>query len=130
MKRVSRLRNVPSHFVFPGWRLKYAMAQNMNPNQPLNSELIKLSISEKNGMICAMRNAMTHVAARITVQTVHATKELEWRCLECLNTRKKIKRDVTDEYRDPKKIIVGKANENAIFLKTGWRDPKAGAVIY
>lgn len=62
----------------------------------LNSELIKLSISEKNGMICAMRNAMTHVAARITVQTVHATKELEWRCLECLNTRKKIKRDVTD----------------------------------
>jgi hypothetical protein len=34
------------------------------------------------------------------------------------------------EYSDPTKIIVGRANENAIFLKTGWRDPKAGAVTY
>jgi hypothetical protein len=34
------------------------------------------------------------------------------------------------EYRDPMKITVGRANENAVFLKIGWRDPKAGAVMY
>jgi len=62
----------------------------------LNSELIKLSISEKNGMTCAIMNAITHVAARMTVQTTHATTELEWRCPEFLKTRKKMKRDVID----------------------------------
>lgn len=34
------------------------------------------------------------------------------------------------EYKAPKKKIVGNANENATFSKTGWRLPNAGAVIY
>jgi hypothetical protein len=47
-------------------------------------------------MICAIMKAITHVAARMTIQTVHATTVLEWRCRDLLKTRKKMKREVTD----------------------------------
>lgn len=36
----------------------------------------------------------------------------------------------TEAYRTPKKMIVGIMNENAIFLYSGIKDPKAGEVMY
>jgi hypothetical protein len=117
-----------------------------NPNQPSKSELIRLSMSEKNGMIwmcinigasprelekrtSAMMNAKTHVVAIIPTHDAQPTKVFECKCLDPRNARKKIKRAVTDEYSAPRKTIVGIANENAIFLYGSCREPKAGAVM-
>ena len=37
---------------------------------------------------------------------------------------------VRTEYNEPRKMMVGMANENAIFLYTGCKLPNAGAVMY
>ena len=47
------------------------------PNHPSNKELMRLSISEKNGITSAMMNAKTHVAATIPDQVDQATIVLE-----------------------------------------------------
>lgn len=44
--------------------------------------------------------------------------------------RKKTKRADTEAYSTPRKISVGIMKEKATFLKTGSREPNAGAVMY
>ena len=66
------------------------------PNQPSNSELIRLSISEKNGMTSAIIQANIHVAATIPTQVAQPTNVLECRCFELPKILKKMNRVVTD----------------------------------
>jgi hypothetical protein len=74
-------------------------------------------MSLKNGMTSAMMNAATQLVARMPTHTPHPIAVFEWRWTEFLpKTRKKMKRAVTELYNEPRKTIVGIANENAIFL--------------
>ena len=67
-----------------------------HPNHPSNRLHIKLSISEKNGMTSAMRNAITHDTATIATHEPQPTSVFECRCSELRKTRKKMKREETD----------------------------------
>lgn len=53
------------------------MPQKINPKNESKSELIKLSMSEKNGITSAMMNAKTQVVATMAVQVTHALAVLE-----------------------------------------------------
>ena len=66
------------------------------PNHPSKRELIKLSMSEKNGITSAMTNARIHVAATMPLHVDHATRVFECRCFDVRKRRKKMKREVTD----------------------------------
>jgi len=90
----------------------------------------KDSQEEKNGIIWEMIKAKIHVASRIPVHDPHPTTVCSLKCLDPLNRRKKTKRDVTDAYKQPRKMIVGIIKEKDTFLYTSSSEPKAGALTY
>jgi hypothetical protein len=57
---------------------------------------MRLSMSEKNGITSAIKNANIHVTPIIPAQEAQATKEFECLCSELRKRRKKMKRAVTD----------------------------------
>ena len=113
---------------------------------------MRLSMSEKKGIISAMTHAATQVSAMMPAQADQPITVFECRCLEPRKSLKNTKRADTDyaiistgakcmlvsdvsregrtEYNAPRYTIVGTAKLKAIFLNVGVRDPNAGAVIY
>lgn len=88
------------------------------------------SQEEKNGMTWEMMNAKIHVASRIPAHDPHPTTVCSLKCLEPLKTRKKTNRDVTDAYKQPRKMMVGIMKEKDTFLYMSSSEPNAGAVTY
>lgn len=66
------------------------------PNHPSKSELMRLSMSEKNGMTSAMMNANTQVMPTMPIQAPQPTSVFECLCFESRKRRKNTKRALTD----------------------------------
>ena len=99
------------------FNLKYATPQNTNPNQQSNNDDIKESKSEKKGITCAKMKANTQSMAFKRIHVDHPSTVWLFLFFDLSSKIFKNKNCAsTFEYNAPKKKMVGKAKENAIFL--------------